>query len=258
MLKSQSTNNDDLSISIEIKTEFYFLICYLGFQHLIVKLFHAGANYFFFQKRVLVCKQGVFERNLKTNRENVYCTERKRETWTVCLYTNRKIRVKHEYEQYWVLSIGHGTHCVFLDDYWASRSRFLLIFMKLSYVSICQHRAAIKKYYIIVHFNERKRFRVFLLFVELLCAYLATKTVGSPKQSSFCKWAAILHTCYVCFVVLLKIVLCIAIDVGGTHRCVVTRFMMTVNMFDQANRGMFDLMEWLTYLFFILNSPDDQ
>lgn len=47
--------------------------------------------------------------------------------------------------EYWALSIRHGTHCVFLDDYWASRSRFLLIFMKLSYVSICQHCAAIKK-----------------------------------------------------------------------------------------------------------------
>lgn len=44
VLKSQSTNNDDLSISIQIKTESYFLICYFGFQHLIVKLFHAGAN----------------------------------------------------------------------------------------------------------------------------------------------------------------------------------------------------------------------
>lgn len=38
------------------------------------------------------------------------------------------------------------------------------------------------------------------------------------------------------------------------QRCV-TRFMTTTNMFDQANCGMFDLMEWLTYLFLALNCP---
>lgn len=139
-------------------------------------------------------------------------------TWAVCLYTNRKIRVKHEYEQYWALSIEHSAWhalCIF---------RWLLsieikIFADIYEAVVCVYLPTLccnkKNYYIIVHFNERKKFRIFRLFVELLCAYLATETVGSPKQSSFCKWAVILHTCCVCFVVLLKIVLCLAIDVGS-------------------------------------------
>lgn len=152
------------------KSESSFLICYLGFQHLVVKLFHADANlklneeeknyvFPYVNKEYLNAISKQIVRKCRVNSDSrcvfVYNSENTREA---------RISIER---------IEHGTHCVFLDDYWAlSRSTFLLIFMKLSYtMSICHHRIAIKKYYIIVHFNERDReksvFFSYFFFLEI-------------------------------------------------------------------------------------------
>lgn len=171
-----------------------------------------------------------------------------------CLYTSRrKIRVTAR------MSIEHGTHCVFLDDYWETRARdqtnFFSVIADIYEAVVCVYLPTAHNFfsscmgkkhsnYIIGHFNQMKN-SFFFSSIWRINVCTATKMPPNIIEIDLKMSINFTHTCFVCFVHMLR---SFVWAVRGVE-CVAHMILRSLIRLAMRNGILFDLMEWLTYLF---------